>query len=188
LSGVTIIKLSLLSKLLNIGLLVLSVSCAVQADSTKDQAALTAATLNVVRLTRWPVAGTHHSATTFDLCVIGNNMVQQSFVQMSPKVVNHKTIRILQRSYLQDLSECHLVYMSGLKRVALMQALLSLKNKPVLTIGEGVEFIQVGGMVGLVLIQDAIQLHINSLILDQASLVVSSRLLKLGKIYNFSYP
>ncbi|BCG65870.1 MAG: hypothetical protein methR_P3738 [Methyloprofundus sp.] len=168
-------------------LFVLSTSSGVKAGSLKDQPALTAATLNFARLTHWPTVDIKTNAATFNLCVIGTNVVQQSFTNINHDIVNHKMIRVLNRSYLQDLSECHLVYISGLKRTVLIQVLLKLKNKPVLTIGEGFAFIQVGGMVGLELVQDEMQLNINLVTINQASLVVSSRLLKLGKIFSFPY-
>ncbi len=165
----------------------LTTSLDAHARSREEQAKLTELSFNFARLTRWP-SQNMQQATTFNLCVLGNNGVQQSFARAKPQTLNHKVVQIFNLSYQQDLSTCHLVYISELEQAVLRSVVLKLKNKPILTIGEGVAFIQAGGMVGFESVHGKVQLNINLAILQQAKLVVSSRLLKLGKIFRYPYP
>lgn len=160
----------------------------VQARSVEKQAVLAVLALNIARFTSWSSQVFDRDDPVFNLCVIGNNLVQESFSGMERKIINGNTIHILNRSRLRNLSECQLLYVNGLERNTLLHVLFGLKNQPVLTVGEGLEFIQAGGMVGLEKINGKIQLNVNLPIVKQSKLVISSRILKLAKIFELSYP
>lgn len=160
----------------------------VQAKSVEKQAVLAVLALNIARFTSWPEEVFDKRNPAINFCVIGDNIVQESFSSMEHKIINGKTIHILNRSRLRNLSECQLLYVNGLERNTLIQVLGDLKNLPILTVGEGLAFIQAGGMVGLEKLNGKIQLNVNLPIAKQSKLVVSSRILKLAKIFELPYP
>ncbi len=163
-------------------------SIVVHARSIDKQTVLAVLTLNIARFTQWPEGVFEWSDSNIKLCVIGNNIVQESFVDMKNKTINGKTLRILNRTRLRNLAECQLLYISGLERNILVQVLLDLKDQPVLTVGDDLEFIHAGGMIALEKMDGKIQLNINLPIVKKSDLVVSSRILKLAKIFDFPYP
>lgn len=157
-------------------------------QSVEKQAVLAALTHNVARFASWPENVFDSEAPVFNLCVIGNNVVQESFAKMNNKIVSGKTLHILNRSRLRNLSNCQLLYISGLKHNILVHVLLELKGLPVLTVGENMQFLEAGGMVSLEKINGKIQLNINLPIIKQSVLELSSRILKLANLYDFPYP
>lgn len=179
----TIKKIQLISFCL---LLAMSSIGSVWSRSVETQTVLAVLTLNVARFTSWPELAADNAAADLNLCVFGNNVVQQSFASIDNKVINNKSIHIINLSRLRNLGQCQLLYLSGLSRSRLIPLLREMKGHPILTVGENREFLQAGGMVGLEKINGKIQLAINLPVVKQSQLVISSRLLKLAKIVDFS--
>ena len=156
--------------------------------SVEKQAVLAVLTLNVARFTSWPEHAFSNEKNTLNLCVFGGNIVQQSFENIDKKVINNKTIHIINLSRLRNVNRCQLLYLSELDRNRLTPLLMELEGQPILTIGENMEFLQAGGMVGLEKVNEKMQLNINLSAIKQTELVISSRLLKLANIVNLPSP
>jgi hypothetical protein len=156
--------------------------------SVEKQTVLAVLTLNIARFTSWPEHTFNNAETRLNLCVFGDNIVQQSFENIDGKTANNRTIHIINLSRLRNLNQCQVLYLSELNRSRLTPLLMELKSHPVLTIGENVEFLRAGGMVGLEKVNGKMQLNINLPIVKQSNLVISSRLLKLANIVDFRTP
>jgi hypothetical protein len=177
----------ILSFILSI-LLFFSSTASVWSGPVEKQAVLAALTLNVARFTRWPEVAFSDAPDTLNLCVFGDNVVQQSFNNIENKIINNKTIHIINISRLRHLNRCQLLYLSELNRNKLLPLLVEMKGKAVLTVGENMRFVQAGGMVGLEKINGRIQLIINLPTVKHSKLVISSRILKLANIVDFPTP
>ncbi len=153
----------------------------VHARSVEKQAVLAALSLNLAQFTTWP----ERKNPAIYFCVIGDNVVQEPFANMNNKTIHNKALRIINRSRLRYLSQCQLLYVSVLKRNVLRQVLLELRDLPILTVGENMEFLKAGGMVGLENIDGKMQININLPAIEQSDLVMSSRILKLANIFEF---
>ncbi len=160
--------------------LLLSIHHPTQAQTLEEQAVLAALSLNIVRFTTWPTEAQLNESISF--CVIGDNTVQQSFISIDHKAVGDKTLQLINLSRLRNFEECNVLYVSDLKQAILLQVFGQLKNRPLLTIGEGYDFAAQGGMVGLENINGKITLHVNQPIVSEANLTISARLLKLANI------
>jgi hypothetical protein len=119
---------------------------------------------------------------SIDFCVIGDNVVQQSFASIDHKAIGNKTLQVINLSRLRNLEECHVLYISELKQNVLLQVFAEIKKRPLLTIGEGYDFAAQGGMVGMEKVNGKINLHVNLPVAREANLNISARLLKLAKI------
>ncbi len=159
----------------------------VRSSAVEEQEIIAVLTLNLVRFTHWPNQILEKKVSVFNLCVIGDNVVQQAFANIENKRVKDKTVHIINITRLRSLSQCQLLYVSNLERNKLRLVLIELKNKPVLTIGKNIEFLKAGGMVGLEKIDGKITININLPIIKQSDIVMSSRILKLSKIFNFPF-
>lgn len=151
-----------------------------QAQSIEEQTVLAALTLNIVRFTTWPAEA--HMKESIALCVIGDNVVQQSFASIDHKAVGDRTLQVINLSRLRNFEECHVLYISELKQAILLQVFAEIKKRPLLTIGEGYDFAAQGGMVGLENVNGKITLNVNLPVAREANLNISARLLKLAKI------
>lgn len=153
-----------------------------QALSLEEQTVLAALALNIVRFTTWPDEAQQRMKETIDFCVVGDNVVQQSFASIDHKAVGNKTLNMINLSRLSNFEQCHVLFVSELKQNILLQVFIEIKNRPLLTIGTGNEFAELGGMVGLENVDNKITLHVNIAAVHEAKLNISSRLLSLAKI------
>lgn len=151
-------------------------------QSLEEQSVLAALALNIVRFTNWPSEAEKEMKEAINFCVIGDNVVQQSFTSIDDKTVGDKTLRVLNLSRLRNFDQCHVLYISDLKQNVLLQLLVEIKKRPVLTIGEDDNFAEYGGMIGLRNDNGKINLYINLPVAKEANLNISARLLKLAKI------
>jgi YfiR/HmsC-like len=165
--------------LLGLGLLLNSLVPAF-AQSLEEQTVLAALALNIVRFTAWPSETQVKNA--IDFCVVGDNVVQQSFASIDNKTVGDKTLHIINLTRLRNFEQCHALYISGLEQNVLLQIFIEIKNRPLLTIGESYDFAAQGGMIGLENVDGKINLHVNLPTAHGAKLNISARLLKLAKI------
>jgi len=156
--------------------------------SIEKQVVLAVLTLNVARFTSWPEQIFNTEEATLNLCVFGDNVVQNAFEDIDNKTINNKTINIVNLSRLRNVNRCQLLYLSGLEQSRLILLLAEIQGQAILTVGENMGFLQAGGMVGLEKVEGKIRLTINLTQIEQTELVISSRLLKLAKIVNFSTP
>lgn len=150
------------------------------AQTLEEQTVLAALALNIVRFTTWPSEGAAKS--TIDFCVVGDNVVQQSFASIDHKAVGNKTLTIVYLTRMRNFEECQVLYVSELKQSVLQQVFVEIKNRPLLTIGEGYGFVELGGMVGLENTDGKMTIHVNLPIVRESKLNISARLLKLAKI------
>lgn len=168
-----------LQLLLGLGLL-LNAHPPTLAQSLEEQTVLTALALNIVHFTTWPAEA--QMKESIDFCVIGDNVVQESFAGIDHKTVGDKTLQVINLSRLRNFEACHVLYVSGLNQAILLQVFVDIKKRPLLTLGEGYDFAVQGGMVGLVNENGQITLHVNLPVARESNLNISARLLKLAKI------
>ncbi len=143
-----------------------------------EQANLAAFVLNIVRFSTWPT----EIKNSINVCVVGDDVVQQSFVSIDQKTVGIRTLQISNVSRWRDVKSCHVLYLSAVKQNILLQVFAELKQQPLLTIGEGYEFAAQGGMIGLETVGSKITLHINLPVVHEAGLNISARVLNLAHI------
>jgi YfiR/HmsC-like len=167
--------------LLGLGLL-LNSSQSAFAQTLEEQTVLAALALNVVRFTSWPAETQAQMKNTVDFCVVGDNLVQQSFTTIDNKAIGDKTIHIINLSRLRNYEQCHVLYISELQNNIVLQIFAETKNRPLLTIGESYNFAAQGGMVGMENVDEKIILHVNLQAVNESKLTISARLLKLAKI------
>lgn len=154
------------------------------AKSIEENTVLAALSLNIARFTNWPEIVFAEDNNQLNLCVIGDNIVQESFGNVHNQMINGRSLQVFNRTRQRNFSSCHAVFIQGLDRNHLSQVLLDLKQKPILTIGDDIEFAKAGGMVALQKVDGKIQLNINLTAVKQTGLVISSRILKLANIVN----
>lgn len=158
----------------------------VWAQTLEEHAVLAALTFNIVRLTSWPESSPANANEELQLCLVGDNVVQQSFLSIDRKNFGKKTLNVINMTRLRNLKQCQVLYISELKQNLLQQVFVELNNEPILTIGESHQFAATGGMVGLENVNGKINILVNLAVVRQSGLNISSRLLKLAHIVDDS--
>lgn len=152
------------------------------ADASQEYTVKAAIALNFARFTEWPASALKPEASQLNLCVLGDNIVQEAFQEMEQKKVGERTLHVIYLSRLRNLQGCHILYISGLDKNTTIQLLTEIKKYPILTIGEESMVVDSNGMVNLDMQEGKIDIQVNLDATKQAGLMISSRVLKLATI------
>ncbi|WP_186289602.1 YfiR family protein [Methylomonas sp. HW2-6] len=155
--------------------------CAAAPAALEQYTVLAALTLNFARFTQWP-EGAKTDANVLNVCLVGDNVLLQSFDSIDGKNVGDRAIKIVNSERLRNLNQCQILFIGELPNNVLLQVFLDTKNHPVLTMGEDEGFVENGGMVAMVNVDGKIQLHVNLAAVKASGLNISSNLLRLAKI------
>ncbi len=150
-----------------------------------EQKVFAALTINLVRFTRWPESVLNHHDSSLNLCVLGDSQVQQVFDEFQTARIKDRGIHIVYVSRLRRLQSCQVIFFQGLEASRLRHVLFLLHRQPILTVGQGLTFIQAGGMAGLGTVNHKPKLYINLAALKASGLIISARVLKLAEVFNF---
>lgn len=105
---------------MGLGLLI-NTQPATLAQSLEEQTVLAALAMNIVRFMTWPTQTPANTKKTIDFCIVGDNVVQDSFISIDNKAVGNKTLHIINLSRLRNFEQCDALYISELKKNVLLQ-------------------------------------------------------------------
>jgi hypothetical protein len=137
---------------------------------------------NFPNFAEWPPDAFPNSSSPFALCVVGDFSFGTTLAELtrSTRVQGHRIdVRWIRK--IEELSSCHMVFVSRsqVRRYARMIELL--RPSSVLTVGETPEFLGAGGIMSFSVAQDALQFDVNLEAANHARLKISSRLLVLAR-------
>ena len=92
--------------------------------------------------------------------------------------VNGRPIVVRRLNSIGDAAACHILYISASESPQLPRILSTLKGHSVLTVSDLDHFVQSGGMIRFVLIDEHVRLRINARAAQAAGLTLSSKLLR----------
>lgn len=84
---------------------------------------------------------------------------------------------------IEEMNSCHIVFINLPNPDKMKQALSILKSKGVLTVSDHKGFLQAGGMVCFLNKENKIQFQINPELAKSEKITISSKLLRLAKMY-----
>ena len=159
--------------------LLLSAPAHVMADEVRisEYQVKTAFLYNFSRFVTWPQA-TLQDRTEFTLCVTGTDRFGTQLDDLAGKAVHDKTLVVRHLSSLAMIDNCQLVYIG--ENAKLGEILLLLAGQPVLTVSDAAGFIEEGGIIQFMLIQNKVRFRINTAAANAAGLNISSKLLTLA--------
>lgn len=132
---------------------------------------------------QWP-AMKNDEAAPFVIGVLGDDPFGPGLdAVVGGQRVHGKAIVVRRLSGLEDVTHCHVLYVSHSEREHLQRIFLALRGAPVLTVGDMDQFAESGGMINLVTGDDArIHFDINKKAMDRAGLKAQTQLLRLARI------
>lgn len=154
------------------------------ADEYEIKAAMLA---NVFRLVDWPAAKTGEVSTPFVIGIVSSDDMETALSKTIARMPGGKTpaghpIVIRKISGVEAIDQCHVVFVGGSDRKRLQTVLQATGTQPILTVGESDKFASSGGIVGLVVRDDRIQVEVNLTAAQSTGLSVSSRLLRIATL------
>ncbi len=153
-----------------------------EATTLEEYTVKSALTLNLAIFTEWPKSAFTGMDDAIHLCVIGDNTVQESFMQTSGKKIGHRKITLSDITRSGKIAGCHILFIGGQDRIQLSRMQAAAAGKPILTIDDINEPTNYRSVVNLPYHDGKIELNINLKLAQQNQLEISARLLKLAHI------
>jgi hypothetical protein len=130
----------------------------------------------------WPPDVFSRADSPLSICVSG----EDSFADLLEELIGQKkpggrALSVV-RLRTDEPRGCHMLFLAASRQWQLAKIQERVGNGSVLTVGEGKDFAERGGVVGLVMDEDRVRLQINVKTAERARLKISSRLLSIAHL------
>jgi hypothetical protein len=127
----------------------------------------------------WPPRAFADERSPIVIGLLGNDPFRGALDQaVAGERVNGRPIVVRRLKGINGATDCHILYISSSESPQLPQILSALKGHSVLTVSDLDHFVQSGGMIRFVLIDQHVRLLINARAAQAAGLTLSSKLLR----------
>jgi hypothetical protein len=132
----------------------------------------------------WPASTFKATNGHLRICVMGKDPFGQSLdTILANKSVRDHPFEIRRNPPTTELQHCHLLYLPASASSQIRALRHQVAKENVLTVGETLDFMRQGGMVQLFVDNQKIRFSVNTDVVNQTNIKVSSKLLRLAKIY-----
>lgn len=141
---------------------------------------------NFAKFTEWPKTAFAHDRAPFVVGVLGKDPFGQSVSILRDKKIRGRELEIRRFTVVEELTECHLLYISSSEMSRLPRILKRLENSNILTTAEVEGFIEQKGIINLVREPqpngtETVGFEVNLLAAEKANLKLDPELLRLAK-------
>ena len=170
---------------LSLGLLLAAALSRAQAPPPTESQVKSAFLYNFAKFIDWPPTAFADDKSPFIIGILGSNPIGAELTRTTAdKRVSDRLIAIKTYRPEDDLTRCHILFISNSEKKRFPEILQRLRGTAVLTVGETDGFIEAGGMVNFVLeagkTANKIRFQINDEAARKAALKISSKLLSLA--------
>jgi hypothetical protein len=136
---------------------------------------------NFTKFVEWPATA---EAPSFTICILGDDPFKSSIDRLtSGKMVGSRPVQVRRLKEGVEGRQCQIVFVGASERAKASRLVEAVRGTSVLTVGESVEFLRVGGMFYLSMADNHVNVVINSAATEAARLQVSAKLMTLAKVY-----
>ena len=136
---------------------------------------------NFTKFVEWPDSAFAKPAGGFRVCVFSDPQFRREIEAMlAGEAVGDKTLQVVTPEPA-DVRGCHVAYFAAGEAERAAQLLPTLRQSPVLTVGEGSRFLAQGGLISFVVEENRVRFDVNKPGIDRAQLTVSSKLLRVAR-------
>jgi hypothetical protein len=154
------------------------------AEASKEYAVKAAFIYNFAQFTQWPSDAFQSADSPFVIGVMGDDPFDGALEQaVAGKNVSGHPMVIHHLSSASDVEKCQLVFVPASQDARLADVFKAVDAKPVLSIGETDNFPWAGGTIRFYMEDNKVRFEINPGSADHAHLRISSKLMKLAKIF-----
>lgn len=137
---------------------------------------------NFAKFVDWPAEAFPNDRTPLTLCILGKDPFGVALESIKGKTVRGRRQVVQHLARIEDLEQCHILFISASEEKHLSQILSTIKGRHILTVSDMKRFARRGGIINLVTVKSKIRFEINMDTTDLVGLKISSKLLKLAKI------
>lgn len=138
--------------------------------------------LNFARYVEWPASAFTAKDAPVVACVQGRESVAKALSALESRPVQGRALRVRRvDGGADELRGCHVLFIGETDERRATLQLRAAQGQPILTIGDADRFIDLGGAIGLVYVDERLQFEINRQALEQQQLKASANLLRLAR-------
>lgn len=145
-----------------------------QAEIDNSPAIKTGFLYNFFKFIEWP-----NPVDSYRLCATSNTGLESFLITLDAKLVNNKPIKVFTNVDNQALKNCDLVFIGPSEDAAEINTIL--RGLPIVTVSDNQDFIEQGGMIELLEIENRLAFELNMDTAKTAGIHISAQMLKLAK-------
>ena len=167
--------------LISLGLLFLTLST--RSQQLQEYEARALLVYNFVKSTSWPEGSFAERHSPIVIGIVGNQDLVNAFQKFQGKLIKGRPLEFEKFEHMTDFQSGHLLYISGEWSASSKFFIDSLRKsrKPILTVGEDLNFVINGGMISIIREDKHLALLTNPNEAKSAGLFLSNNLVKLSK-------
>ena len=155
-----------------------------QAETINEHRVKAAFFYHFANFVDWPIETFKATQGHLRICVMGKDPFGDLLDEaLANRKVKDYPFEIRRNPPVTEITHCHLLYLPATSSSILRTLGRGISKKDILTVGETLEFMKQGGMVQFFIDNKKIRFAINTDVVNQTNLKVSSKLLRLAKIY-----
>jgi hypothetical protein len=136
---------------------------------------------NFAKFIAWPEGTFQSENEVFTLCVLGEDPFGETLDRaVADKTVHGRRLSVRRFRDLDAIEGCHILFVSTSENDQLGAVLSKVGETATLTVGKVDEFLERGGIIRLMLIDNKVRFAVNTYAANRAKLEISSQLLKLA--------
>ena len=137
-----------------------------------------------LRQTKSPAA----PRSSFNICILKDSLGHSIDESAANETINHLPVHVRRLADVTDAKGCDIIFISAREGDELREDLAILASSDALTVGDAADFLDRGGMMQFLLIQNHVRFAVNLNAVNRAHLVLSSELLRVAASINGKPP
>ena len=135
---------------------------------------------NFFKFIDWPQSA--DTSGGYRLCTTGDNSLGNSLLALQDKTINNKSLSIKRGISGEELKNCHMVFVGVDEDTS--KSISNLQGLAVVTVSDNPDFINQGGMIGLVKYNNRLAFEVNLDATNAVGIRISAKILELAKRIN----
>ena len=145
---------------------------------------------NFAQFIEWPAQSFSNAAGPFVIGVLGDDAFGHILNQLvQGETIRGRSIVLKSRKRAEELTGCHILFISRTEQARLAKILSTPENAGVLTVGESAQFTRLGGIINFITTRDnkvRFELHLANA--TRAGLKIDAKLLKVAQVVSPAHP
>ncbi len=138
---------------------------------------------NFGKFVEWPGGTFKNAEAPFVIGILGKDPFGEAIDSLRDKTISGRRLVVKRFARAGDLEPCHILFISAVEKQHLPRILSITHPWHVLTVGDTKGFVESGGVINFILLENKIRFEINVDAARRAGLKVSAQLLKLARVH-----
>jgi hypothetical protein len=144
---------------------------------------------NFAKFIEWPASTFKDKESPFRIGILGEDPFREVLDRLlKGKRVNGRSFEVIRSERLEPLLTCHTLFVSDSEKGRMRQILTSLRELPILTVGDTSGFASAGGSVNFFIRDGTVRIEINTAAAARARLKISAKLLQIARLVEEEQP